>query len=45
MNADGITANDAHGDALRLSATFTRWGVDYRAEPVGDRAAVRELGV
>jgi hypothetical protein len=46
MNADDIIANDAHRDALRLSTTvFTRWGVDYRADPVGDAAAVRELRV
>ena len=46
MNADDIIANDAHRDALRLSTTaFTRWGVDYPADPVGDPAAVRELRV
>ena len=46
MNADDIIANDAHRDALRLSTTvFTRWGVDYPADPVGVPAAVRELRV
>jgi hypothetical protein len=46
MNADDIIADDAHRDALRLSTTvFTRWGVDYPADPVGDPAAVRELRV
>jgi hypothetical protein len=46
MNVDDIIANDAHGDALRLSATaFTRWGVAYPADPVGGPAAVRELRV
>jgi hypothetical protein len=46
MNADDIIANDAYRDALRLSTTvFTRWGVAYAADPVGDTAAVRELRV
>ena len=46
MNADDIIANDAHRDALRLSATaFTQWGVAYPADPVGDLAAGRELWV
>lgn len=46
MNADDIIANDAHRDALRLATTaFTRWGVAYPADPVGDPAAVRELQV
>jgi len=46
MNADDIIANDAHRDALQLSTTaFTRWGVDYPADPVGDPAAGRELRV
>jgi hypothetical protein len=46
MNVDDVIANDAHRDALRLSATaFTRWGVTYPADPVGDPAAVRELRV
>ena len=46
MNADDIIANDAHRDALRLSTTvFTRWGVDYPVDPVGDPTAVRELRV
>jgi hypothetical protein len=46
MNADDIVANDAHRDALRLSTTaFTRWGLDYPADAVGDPAAVRELRV
>ena len=46
MNPDDIIANDAHGDALQLSATtFARWGVDYPADPVGDPAAVRDLRV
>ena len=46
MNADDIIADDSHRDALRLSPTaFTRWGVAYPADPVGDPAAVRELRV
>jgi hypothetical protein len=46
MNADHIIANDAHRDALRLSTTaFTRWGIAYPADPVGDPPAVRELRV
>lgn len=46
MNADDIIANDAHRDALRLSATaFTRWGIAYPANPVQDPAPVRELRV
>jgi hypothetical protein len=46
MNADDIIANDAHRDVLRLSTTaFTRWGVVYPADLVGDPAAVRELRV
>jgi hypothetical protein len=46
MNADNIIADDAHRDALRLSTTvFTRWGVDYPADPVRVPAAVRELRV
>ena len=46
MNADDIIANDAHRDALRPSATaFTRWGVAYPADPMGDPAAGRELRV
>ena len=46
MNADDIIANDAHRDALRLSATvFTRRGIAYPADPLGDLAAVRELRV
>jgi len=46
MNADDIIANDAHRDGLRLSTTVvTWWGVAYPADPVGDRAAVRELRV
>ena len=46
MKVDDIIANDAHRDALRLSATaFTRWGIAYPADPVGDPAAVRELRV
>ena len=46
MNTDDIIADDAHRDALRLSRTaFTRWGVAYPADPVGDPAAVRELRV
>jgi hypothetical protein len=46
MNADDIIASDAHRDALRLCTTaFTRWGVAYPADPVGDPAAVRELRV
>ena len=45
MNADDIIANDAHLDALRLSATaFTRWGVAYPADQVGIRRG-RELRV
>ena len=44
MNADDIVANDAHRDALLLSTTaFTRWGIAYPADPVGDLATVREL--
>ena len=46
MKADDIIAIDAHRDALRLSTTaFTRWGVAYPADPVGDPAAVRELRI
>jgi len=46
MNADDIIANGAHRDALRLSTTgFTRCGVAYPADPVGDPAAVCELRV
>jgi hypothetical protein len=46
MDADDIIANDAHRAALRLSTTaFTRWGVAYSADPVGDPATVRELRV
>ena len=45
MNADDIFANDAHRDAVRLSTAFTRWGVAYPADRVGDPAAVRELRV
>ena len=46
MNADDIIANDAHRDALRLSATAsTRWGIAYPGDPVGVAAAVRELRV
>ena len=46
MNVDDTIGNDAHRDALRLSATaFTQWGVAYPADPVGDPAAVRELRV
>lgn len=46
MNADDIIANDAHRDALRLSATaFTQWGIVYPADPVQDPAPVRELRV
>lgn len=46
MNVDDIIGNDAHRDALRLSeAAFTRWGVAYPADPVGDQAAVRGLQV
>ena len=43
MNVDDIIANDAHRDALRLSATaFTRWSI--AADPVGIRRG-RELRV
>jgi hypothetical protein len=46
MNAGDIIANDAHRDALRLSTTvFTRLGLAYPADTVGDTAAVRELRV
>ena len=46
MNADDIIANDAHGDALRLSTTvFMRWGLAYPADTVGDTAAVSDLRV
>lgn len=46
MNADDNIANDAHRDALPLSTTaFTRRGVAYPADPVGDPAASRELRV
>ena len=46
MNADDIIANDAHREALRLSTTvFTRWGVAYPVDSVGDPAAGRELWV
>ena len=46
MNADDIIANNAHRDALRLSATAsTRRGIAYPADPAGDPAAVRELRV
>jgi hypothetical protein len=46
MNADDSIANNAHRDALRLStAAFTRWGIDYPADSVGDPAAIRELRV
>jgi hypothetical protein len=46
MKADDIIAIDAHRDALRPSTTaFTRWGVAYPADPVGDPAAVRELRI
>jgi hypothetical protein len=46
MNADDIIANGAHRDALRLSTTaFTRWGVAYPADRLGDPAPVRELRV
>ncbi len=46
MNADDFIANDAHRDALGLPTTaFTRWGVVYPADPVGDPAAIRELRV
>ena len=45
MNVDDIIANDAHRDALQLSATaFTRWGVAYPADPMGIRRG-RELRV
>ena len=45
MNADDIIANDAHRNALRLSATaFTRWGIAYPADPMGIRRG-RELRV
>ena len=45
MNVDDIIANDAHRDALRLSATaFTRWSIAYPADPVGIRRG-RELRV
>ena len=46
MNAGDIIANDARRGALRPSTTvFTRWGVDYPVDPVGDPAAVRDLRV
>ena len=45
MNADDIIANDAHRDALRPSTAFTRRGVAYPADPVGDPAEERELRV
>ena len=46
MNADDIIANDAHRDALRPSTTaFTRRGVAYPADPVGDPAGSRAAGL
>ena len=45
MKVDDIIANDAHRDALRPSTAFTRRGVAYPADPVGDPAEERELRV
>jgi hypothetical protein len=43
MSADDIIANDTHRAALRLSAAaFTRWGIAYPADPLGDLTTVRE---
>ena len=45
MKVDDIIANDAHRDALRLSATAsTWWGIAYPADPMGIRRG-RELRV
>ena len=46
MNADDIIANDAHRDALRLSAAvFARWVIAYPTGLVGDLAAAHVLRV
>jgi hypothetical protein len=45
MKVDDIIANEAHLDALRLSATAsTWWGIAYPADPMGFRRS-RELRV
>ena len=45
MKVDDIIANDAHRNALRLSATASAWwGIAYPADPMGIRRG-RELRV